>query len=160
VAAETGKRRPVTVQKQFQEWSRKHNWRERGDAYDLYLDERRLLARETERQRVDRENALEGRYLRQSAITRFTGGKDQHGNDIEAVDWNNVAPEVALTAYRLGVNTERQAVGLMTGQQIGMVSANAARQTIESLFQLALDFIDEDRKAAFIQRARQIAQKG
>lgn len=159
--AETVPRRGThtsTVYTQFKDWSRKYDWHSRVDAFDLMLDRQRILAMETERQRIDREHMQEGRFIRRAALTRLAGGKDEKGKTLKGVDWGEVDADLALSAYRLGRDTERQAAGLAIGGQLGMTSVAHAREVINQVIEAAMAEIPEERKQVFAQKVQQIAE--
>lgn len=160
IEAESGRKRATieTLHTRFRGWAAKWEWAERADLFDAELDRQRLAARETERQRIDREQMLEGRFLRQSAILRLTGGEDSEGEPVERIDLNEIPADLVLSMYRTGVQTERQAAGLAIGQALGMIPLAHARQIIEEVFQAALDFIPDDRKQAYVVRVQSIAE--
>ena len=158
--AETTRRNERTVHTQFHQWSRKFEWQDRADAYDLMLDRVRLQARETERMRIDREQMLEGRYLRSAAITRFTGGQDQQGNPVTGFNLNDLDINEALALYRTGVQTERQAAGLQIGRALGMVTVAEVRRIAQEIFEIAMDYIHEDNRPGFVQRIQTLGETG
>jgi hypothetical protein len=60
----------------LEEWSRKHAWQHRIDAWEAHLDRRLLAERETRQMQVDREQMDEGRWIRVMAIRRLTGSDE------------------------------------------------------------------------------------
>lgn len=160
INAESGRSKVDTQYTRFKAWATKHRWQERGDAFDQMLDRRHQEARESMRQQIDREQMLEGRYLRTSAITRFTGGMDAAGQPIAPIDWSDLDPQQALAIYKTGRDTERQASGLAIGASLGLVPLSHIRQITQELFDTALEFIDEERRQAFVLRVRRLGENG
>lgn len=155
--AEIGNRNADTVERQFKGWSAQRHWHDRVEAFDVDIDRKRLQARETERQRIDREQAAEGRFLRAAAMRRFVGGVDPRGHAVAAVDWNAVDADSAGALYRLGRDTERTAAGLGLGASVGMIPVAQARQVVQEVFETMLDLIPEDLRSTAYSRVQAIS---
>jgi hypothetical protein len=103
--AELSNRSPALMYK----WSRKHNWTDRAEAYDLYLDER---------QREFTENARLDRALRHADLGRLM--QDVGRKKLKSKRFvKRIAPREVIGLIKTGTDVEREALGDSREKQHG-----------------------------------------
>ena len=135
------------------EWSSKHGWVARIDAYEHYLDRRLLEQRETEQARKNREQSEQGEWVRSMAMARLVGAEG-----ITGIDWSLIEPKEALEALRLGTKMERDAEGITI--TAGMTPNAQVKRLLHDVTELALEFMTETARTGFMQRLKVYIETG
>lgn len=99
-----GSTKPVTKQHRLQEWSAKHKWVSRCEAYDAYLDQRERKENEKAIRDMAKRHAKESMMLQQKAINRI--------KLIGIEDVNELTPKEALDYLKEAVRIERLSRGV------------------------------------------------
>lgn len=144
ITAETRRGTADSVRTQFTIWAKKYRWRERAEAYDIYLDRRRREARETEMEAIDRRQMQEGQTLQTAGMRRIVGDARAGVIALEpnTMDWSD-----AFRSIELGTRMERNAAGLPT--DVMKAASMVPHSEVVSMFRIVMDvvlpFIPEER---------------
>lgn len=131
------------------DWSSRHDWVERVEAYDLELDRRYREAREGQLVDIARRQAAEGVRLQLIAMTRLRGD-EEHG--IDPLSPADLSAADVPRYMELGVRIERLAMGMPTDLFRGAlhVSLPELQDAMRKVLGLAIEFIPEARRGAFM----------
>jgi hypothetical protein len=114
-------------------WFVKYAWKERAEAYDVYVDEKARLELEQRRAEARKETAELGKMLRdkaQEALRAFKGVnekiEEEKGEQVRTIEPNLTAYQIARLST-VGVSLERLALG--EPQSISDITSGGAKVT-------------------------------
>lgn len=133
----------------MEQLSPRHNWMQRAQDYDLFIDRRRREASETEIVRMAQRHVAAGQLAQRLAIQRLQGDPQ---NDVAPINPNTLDATEATRLLELGVKTERMARGMPTEVVRGAfsISPHELQSWMRDMVELALQYVPDDRRDVYI----------
>jgi hypothetical protein len=151
----------------LKDWSSKHEWVARCDAYDAHIDRLDQQTREKERREMHQRHAAAGATLQGSALVRIVGrpaAMDKDGRPLEEVpplDPNDIPIEQIPRFAEVGMRMERLAHGLPTDLTKAMNELTAAEVSliVQAIVDEALARMPEEQHDGFIRAVKALGER-
>lgn len=142
-------------------WSAKHDWVNRAEAYDMYVDQRYREEREGDLAEMRRREGALGALFQTVVFQRMRGhgeaGEDDYVPPLSARDLDAYsAAKLAESSVRLIRLSRGQPTELVKGALL--VSGTELQRIAGDLIDIALKYIPEDRESLFMAEVHAYAQ--
>jgi hypothetical protein len=137
----------------IQQWSSRHDWLERADAYDLYVDRRLREQRETDIEEATRIERTAGLSLQRVALERIRGkGREGEDDFVPPLNPTELTAQDVARFLAEGVRIRRLSDGQPTDMIRGafLIAPAEMERVVREMIELALPLIPEELHERYI----------
>lgn len=152
-----------SVKTHLAQWSVRHKWVERIEAYEIAEDRRQRLAREEEIEAMRGRHTRAGEALTTIASLRLLGSRDDVPGvgKINRINPNDLRPDDVARMLVEGIKVERLSRGLPTDltKSLDTISLREMSEIVAELVDAALPRIPQEQHEGYLREVREIGAR-